>query len=375
MTDHRSPWLALGLPSMINAAGKMTYLGSSAVSERVAEALSTAAASHVDMAELKAAAGCRAAQLIGVPAACIVSCAAAGIVQSVAAAITGTDLTLIEQVPVVDVAKRDVLIQKSHAVNFGAPLTQMIRLGGGNVIEIGSANRSEAHHLATALSDRTAAVVYAVTHHANFERAIDLEDVIDLAYRRGVPVIVDAAAETDLKKYVDLGASLVVHSGHKAISGPTSGLVTGAFRHVAAVAAQEGGAGRAMKVSKEAIAGLMAALERYVLGDPAATADELARRLDALVSSCGTGLPVTFARVWDSTRPIPRLVVRPSDESPVTVREMIALLEGGNPSIRTRNHHADQGSISIDPREMSVQDAEEIGLALHGILTRRKKEV
>src|SRR5689334_20762567 len=103
MTElQTSPWSTFGLASVINAAGKMTYLGSSAVSAPVADALSGGARAYVDMARLKSAAAARAAELAGAPAACIVACAAAGIVQAVAATITGCDVALIEQVPYVD---------------------------------------------------------------------------------------------------------------------------------------------------------------------------------------------------------------------------------------------------------------------------------
>ena len=77
----------------------MTYLGSSAVADEVAEAITFSAQSYVDMAALKSAVGQRIAELLSVPAACVVSSAAAGIVQAVAATITGINQTLIEQVP------------------------------------------------------------------------------------------------------------------------------------------------------------------------------------------------------------------------------------------------------------------------------------
>jgi D-glucosaminate-6-phosphate ammonia-lyase len=366
-------WQAFGLPSIINAAGKMTYLGGSAVSAEVAAAMSSGARSYVEMAELKSAAGLRAAELIGVPAACIVSSAAAGICQSVAATITGVDRALVEQVPFVDTARRNVIIQKSHAVNFGASITQMIRLGGGNVIEIGTANRSYPYHLESALSDTTAAVVFVISHHTHPEAVISLAETIALAHRRGVKVIVDAAAETDLRKYVESGADLVVYSGHKAISGPTSGIVGGDPALVAACAIQESGAGRAMKVSKEAISGLLCALERYVSGKTAPPAEVLLARLEAVRETSGDDLPVGFSTVWDGTRPIPRLVVGVPEGAQITAGELVARLESANPSIRTRNHDVAAGAISIDPRELTLEDARALGLALRQVFSEKER--
>lgn len=368
------PWKKLGLPRIINAAGKMTYLGSSAVVDDVAEAIILGAQSYVDMAELKAAAGRRIVELINVPAACVVSSAAAGIVQAVAATITGTDQTFIEQVPHVNTLKRDVIIQKSHAVNFGAPITQMIGLGGGKVIEIGSSNRCSSHHLESALSETTASILFVVSHHVQAEDAVSLVETISLAHNRGVKVIVDAAAETDLVKYVELGVDLVIYSGHKAIGGPTSGIVMGDPTLIAACVAQETGAGRAMKVSKEAISGLLSALERYISGAGMASGEELVARLERVQSAAGEKLPATFEIVWDKTRPIPRLVVTILSSSPKTAGEVVSQLESANPSIRTRNHAVDEGLIGIDPRELTRNGAQYLGLLLRKVLTGENME-
>lgn len=364
---NTSPWTAFGLADVINAAGKMTYLGSSAVSPIVADTLASAAGSFVDMAALKQVAAERAAELASAPAACVVSCAAAGIVQAVAAAITGGDRALIEQVPFVDTPRRSVILQKSHAVHFGAPLVQMIRLGGGNPVEIGSANRAAAYHLEAALDFSTAAVLFAATHHAQAETTISLSEVTRIAHAHDVPVIVDAAAELDLHLYIDSGADLVVYSGHKAIGGPTSGLVLGRPDLVAATAEQENGAGRAMKVGKETIAGLLCALGEYVeKRNP--SPQQLENRLAEVTVAAGTDLPAKLSIVWDPSRPIPRLQVALAHSASLTARELVALLEAWTPSIRTRNHNVDRGIIAIDPRELDLWGAREIGVALRALL-------
>ena len=244
----------------------------------------------------------------------------------------------------------------------------MIRLGGGNAIEIGSSNRCFSHHLESALSETTASILFVVSHHVQAEDAISLVDTISLAHNRGVKVIVDAAAETDLK-YVELGADLVIYSGHKAIGGPTSGIVVGDPTLIAACVAQETGAGRAMKVSKEAISGLLSALERYISGEGIASGEELVARLEKVQLTAGEKLPATFEIVWDKTRPIPRLVVTILNSSPKTAREVVSQLEGANPSIRTRNHDMDKGRIGIDPREMTLSGAQYLGLILRQALT------
>src|SRR5690606_34995178 len=105
----------------------------------------------VDMAELKVRAGARVAGLIGAPAAVIVASAAAGIAQSAAAVIVGHDPVAIESVPDVRTARREIVLQKSHAVHFGAPIIQMLRLGGGIPVEAGSSNRCSDDQLAASI--------------------------------------------------------------------------------------------------------------------------------------------------------------------------------------------------------------------------------
>ena len=71
---------------------------------------------------------------------CVTSSASAAIALSVAGLITGKSLTLIERLPDTTGLKNKVVLQKGHAVNYGAPITTMIRLGGGIPVEVGCSN-------------------------------------------------------------------------------------------------------------------------------------------------------------------------------------------------------------------------------------------
>lgn len=353
------PFAPLGVRNVINAAGKMTYLGSSAPHPEVTAAMSRAAGRYVDMAELKSALGRRIAELAGAPAGWVVSCAAAGIAQCVAGAITGTDPALVEAVPDGLPERREVIVQKGHAVHFGAPLTQMLRMAGARVREIGTVTRTGGYHLRSALGPRTAAVVFVVSHHTG-GHALDLPSVVAAAHDAGVPVIVDAAAEVDLRRYLDAGADVAVYSGHKAISGPTSGLVLGAPELVAACAAQESGIGRTMKIGKESLAGILVALERYVAGLTTREEAELRGILADIEADLTGAVPADLAAVRDATRPIPRLRLTLHADAPLDAGELVRRLEANDPSVRTRNHGVASGVIEIDPRELSKEDARDL---------------
>lgn len=361
---------ALNLPPLINAAGKMTYLGASTLGPSVVEAMSRASQEYVDMAQLQRAAGAKVASWTGAEDALVTSCAAAGIVAAVAACLTGADLGRARLLPdTTALPRRRVVLQKGHAVDFGMEMVQAIRLTGAIPVEVGSVNRCDAPQLMEALDDETvAAVLFVVSHHAQQDGMLSLDQVVDLASSRGIPVIVDAAAEMDLKRYVAAGASLVVYSGQKALGGPTSGIVAGTAGLVDACRVQERGICRPMKVSKEAIAGLLQALEEYAGADPKEATRKLhdrvtalAERIQAAVDRAGAS---AFAKVWvqgDETRPIPRVALDlQPDQGVPTAKEVVRQLEGGSPSIRTRNHQIDSGRILFDVRPLHDHELDAI---------------
>jgi len=364
-----NPYAMIGLPNVINAAGKMTYLGSSAVLPQVAQTMFEASQTYVDMASLKTVIGRKIAELTGAEGACVTSCAAAGIVTSVAACLTGTDLDRIESLPDIKGPRHEVILQKGHAVHFGAKITQMIRMTGAQVREIGTVNGTKPYHLEGAIHEGTAAVLYVISHHAISNEMLRLPEVVEIAHRHGVPVIVDAAAEVDLQAYCKQGADLVVYSGHKAIGGPTSGIVLGKRELIEACQLQEKGYARAMKIGKENIMGLYAALRAYVETDAEEQKEGFLRLVERLEAAC-SGIPNITTRIaWDATRPIPRLQVKIDEGFKLSAKEVISRMESGSPSIRTRNHLADQGIIQFDPRELKREEIDVIATVLRRILT------
>lgn len=368
--SSKNPWEKLKISPVINAAGKMTYLGGSAVKDSVAKAMSVGASSSVEMKLLKEESAKKVAELAKAPSALIVASASAGIVQAVAGCITGEELNLIAQVPNLNIAKKEILIQKPHAIDYGVPVTQLIRLGGGIPIEIGSANRSDVKQIASAISPSTAAIFYVISHHVQAECWATLEEVVTLARKAKIPVIVDAAAESDLAKYLRAGANLVVYSGHKAIGGPTSGLILGESRFVKAASAQETGVGRAMKLSKEAVSGLLQALYEFTSIDIDSQKRNLEKTLKIVISNTEPSPEVKLNLIWDETRPIPRLEIAFVRNGESSAKALITHFKANKPAIWTRNHKVDTGIVGIDPRELSEADALEIARSLNNFLVK-----
>ena len=112
--------------------------------------------------------------------------------------------------------------------------------------------------------------MYVVSHHTVRENELPMDVFIELCREHDVPVIVDMASEYDLTGPVALGASAAIYSGHKFLSGVTSGIVAGTAGLIRATYLQHRGIGRTMKAGKESVVGAMAALEMWLRRDHAA---------------------------------------------------------------------------------------------------------
>jgi L-seryl-tRNA(Ser) seleniumtransferase len=89
--------------------------------------------------------------------------------------------------------------------------------------------------------------------------------MVEVAKAHHLPLIVDAAAEEDLVRYISkMGADLVIYSGAKAIEGPSAGLVIGKKEYIQWIRLQSKGIGRAMKIGKDNILGFTQAVEDYL---------------------------------------------------------------------------------------------------------------
>ncbi len=362
------PYAELGLQPVINAAGALTYLGASVLDPEVADGVAAAARRFVDLPALAAQVGRRLAAATGAEAGLAVASAAAGIVTAIAACITGDDEGAVGLLPDWPSPRRKVVLPKAHAVSFGAPVTQMLRLAGAVPVEAGQVNRVSSAELDRAMADAdVAAAFFVVSHHVGPEGSPDLPEFLRIARGRGVPVVVDAAAETDLRRYVAAGADLVVYSGHKAVRAPTSGILVGRVDLVrAACLHQNSGIGRAMKVGKEQMVGLALAVDRYVRRD---VLGERARR-EGVIRVLEERLAPWYRteRTGEPDRGIPRLALV---GTPSWAAGLVKALEDGIPSIRTRNHEVPIGRVTLDPRfldddELAVVVARLVALARAG---------
>jgi L-seryl-tRNA(Ser) seleniumtransferase len=272
----------IGVEPIVNGATTMTYLGGSLMPPEVVEAMRQASECFVDLDELQAAVGRRIAELTRNEAAFVSGGAAAGLVLSAVACIAPDLADGVRRPADLEGRPREFLIQRVHRI----PYDPAIELAGGRLVEVGSPGGSSEADLECAISPATAGVFHVAGSHLA-DRALPLEAVVRIAHARDIPVIVDAAAQLppveNLWAFTAAGADIVLFSGGKGLCGPAStGLVLGRARYIdrfAANAAPHQRIGRPMKVGKEDLIGILAAVERYLAQDH----DAVARRFEAMV--------------------------------------------------------------------------------------------
>ncbi|WP_108462188.1 aminotransferase class V-fold PLP-dependent enzyme [Devosia naphthalenivorans] len=341
----------LGLRPVINVSGTMTSLGASIVVPEAVDAVTRVLSQFVEMGELHRRASETIVDLTGAEAGFVTASCSAAISLAVAAAITGNNLWAIEQLPDTGELKNEVLIQTGHMVSYGAPVEQAIRIAGGKVVPVGQATSAYAYQLAGAITERTVAAVFVVSHHVVDYAQIPLKTFAEICHARGVKVIVDAASEYDLRKFLLDGADVVLYSGHKFLGGPTSGICAGEKEFVRNIYLQNRGIGRGMKIGKEGIAGVIAALEAWKVRDHDGIRAREQKALDLWLETLTGRTGVTATIVPDPTdNPLDRLKVAIDPElARITAWDLASALARGDRPVIVRDHEAEHGHFFLDP--------------------------
>jgi L-seryl-tRNA(Ser) seleniumtransferase len=347
------------LTQVINLSGPLTSYGTSISSSAVVSHAAEGLRHHWNMDELFQRSGELIARWSGAEAGVLTASSAAGITLSVAATMTGCDRGRIGQLPDATGMKNEIVIQQGHCVNFGAPIEQMIRLAGGVPRVVGVMDRTAPADVDAALGPNTAAAMFVVSHHATQTGNVSLEAFVEVCHARGVPVIIDGAAQDhQIERLAGSGADLIILSVQKYLAGPTGGIVCGRRDLVKAVYLQNWGIGRPMKIGKEGIFGAIAALEERIDTDLDAWAADQAGKAAFLMERL-TDLPgFAVSLVQDQVgQPVTRvrLAIDPTLAG-LTAEEICQRLECGSPSIKPRGHHADEGWFYLEPNHVTRDD-------------------
>lgn len=292
----------LGIRSVINAWGTVTVIGGSTMPEEVLAAMVEAGRHYVPIHELLEAAGNYISNRLGVEGAFVCCGAASGLAISAAACMVGTNSSNRYRLPASEGLKNEIIMFQAMRLRFD----QAFRLAGARIIEIGRPELVELWELEASFSPRTAAIAYIV--ESEKPGLLPLETVIQMAHGRGIPVIVDAAAEIppfeNIYHFYKLGADLTIYSGGKDIRGPQStGLIIGRKDLIQACAfnsAPNHSIGRGMKVGKEEIMAFITALDLWLTQDFTKEMQVWEMQV-AIIIEALSGIPgVTARRVYPS---------------------------------------------------------------------------
>jgi len=372
----------LGLEPIINACGSVTRLGGAPMPQPVLDAFRQAADEWVSLEELQAAASRKIAKATGTDAGLVTAGSAAGLTLGTAAILAGHDLGRIESLPHCDGFADEFIIAREQRSGYD----HAVRAAGARLVEVGfneivagaGVRRTEVWEYEAAITQNTAGFVYVLAPDSQPA----LEELVALAHKHKLPILVDAAGEvpprSNLTAIAATGADLISFSGGKGIRGPQStGILCGRRDLVSSAALQmldmddhfelwdppddiidrsqlngipRHGIGRALKVSKEEIAALLTALDLFIADGYAAEMTRCRECLESIVgklhdtrSACQIINPP-----HDDSWPQLEIVV---DEAALgkTAVEICRNLRHGSPPVYVGHGRLSEGCLIINP--------------------------
>jgi len=254
----------LGVRTFINAAGTFTAMTGSLMRPEVLNAINASAQDFCMLDELQDKVGEKIAKIVHAESAVVTAGCFSAMSLGLAGILTGVDEKKAEQLPHLDGTgmKSEVICQKGHEIVYAHALKNT----GCRMVMVETAQEVE-----QAINEKTA-LLFFLNVQAD-QGKIMHEEWVAIANKHGIPTMIDIAADvppiSNLWKFHEMGFDLVCVSGGKAIRGPQSaGLLMGKKKFIQAarihMPPRGFNIGRGMKVNKEEILGMYAALERFV---------------------------------------------------------------------------------------------------------------
>jgi L-seryl-tRNA(Ser) seleniumtransferase len=339
-SDGEDYYAKLGVPTIINAAGTYTTLTAACMPPEVLAAVQKAALHPVRLHNLQQKAGEYIARSLKCEGAVVTSGASGAISLATAACLQyANNISILEMPQAVEGMKNQVIVQRAHRYEYdramylcGARVTEVVTLddykracGGGNAVMTNFFNAAEDE-------DGIAA-----------SAQIGREEWLRVAHESKIPCHLDAAADmppiSNLWKYTGMGFDLVAFSGGKGMRGPqNAGLLLGrkTLTDLAHANNNPGdGIGRGMKVAKEQIVGMVAAVDWVLSHTEESMQGDYQKRVD-LIASAVKGIPSvrTETVVPRIANHVPHLLIRFDPAvTGVTTTQIIDALRTGTPSI------------------------------------------
>ena len=322
----------LGVTPFINAAGTYTVLSASTMPDEVRAAVELAARRPVNLNELLDASGAYLAKQLRCEAALVTSGAAAALVVGTAACITmGSEEPILNIPTDMSALKNEVIVQKSHRYGYDHAL----RNCGILFVEVETLEQYE-----QAFTERTV-----MAHFFNAGSGkISREDWVRVAHNHQVPCFNDAAADvppiSNLWNYTQMGFDLVTFSGGKGLRGPQcTGLLLGRKDLIDAAkknnSPNSNTVGRGMKVAKEEIVGLVAAVDWFLKQEDAAIEAQCRQRADRIAKQL-SAIPTVQTQIFvpEVANHVPHLLITyDQNRVKITGAEIMQKMRAGKPRV------------------------------------------
>src|SRR5205085_3440358 len=297
----------------------------------------------------------------------VVTCgAASAIAVGTAACLSGGDPAKLRQLPNRDGIRFEVIQQKSHRSGY----EHQMELCGASIVTVETRQELE-----SAINEKTGMMFF--LNKAEPDGQIRSDEFIQVAKKHGVPTMNDAASDAtpkeNLWKYTQKGFDLVIFSGGKALRGPqASGLLLGRKDLIeAAIPAMSpyGGIGRGMKVGKEEMCGLLAAVERYLKIDHDAEWKELEMRVASIRGSLKSAKGVEAERyIQPIQNQVPHVTVKWDEAAlKLTSQQVTEKLLASDPPIHVQR--PGKGELLISVWMMRGNEYEIVGKRLKEIFS------
>lgn len=394
-----------GVKSIINAAGAMTRYGGALMDQEVLEAMSEAAKYSVNIDELQAAASKIIAERTHAEAGVVTAGASAALTLATAACITGLDVVRMNRLPDTTGIPNEVIMPWHQISGY----EHAIRAAGAKVIGVGIPNDINPPNevyintkwdLESAITDKTVAISSANQDGSH----PPLEDIIDVGKKYNIPVILDAADQLppveNLYKFIDMGADLVCFSGGKGIRGPqATGILCGRHDLIASAVLQmidtagepydewhppaslipkeklrgkpQHGIGRSMKATKEAVIGLLVALQNFTEEKYTKRKQHLKQLLSNIVEHLDglPGIKMEFTEGYYKGGH-PMLEINVDEQiSGKSASEVFQRLKDKHPYIYLGDKHLQRGTLLINAINLDENVVEIVSEYIHAILT------
>lgn len=362
----------LGVRPIINAGGPNTKHSGSRPRQEALDAMQAMSEVFVNIDELLIAAGEEIASLVGSEAATVTSGASGGLVIQAAAAVSKGDPEIIGRLPDTQGIPNELVIQKPQRFIYD----HLYLAPGTRFVEAGDESGCTPEQLTAAITDRTAGVIHLESPYKN-RGTVPLWQSAEISHSHGLPVLADAASmlppRANLRKYTAEGADLVSFSGGKAMRGPQStGILIGKkewVEYARLVNAPNATIARAQKVSKEEIAGLLAALRIFIDEDETEETERYRRDMATVIDRIAEvpGILVSLEHNYDHYIPHAVVSLTVSWRGP-DGPELAQRLMASEPRVYVTSGYIGPRDIWIDPLNIQPGELETVAARVHEVL-------